>query len=119
MFPSHYDPLKEMNRSAMPGHVGQYAPGPYSIYAITSDKLPRACVFLLSRTEQLPPSKDAAWFSNVNNANRKDKIFWKSVLLGLLKNLKKKKDNKLNLEQSICNNITVLWKFLHIMKEEP
>lgn len=47
MYPSHYDPLKEMNRGDMPSHVGQYAPGPYSIYAITSDKLPRPCVNLL------------------------------------------------------------------------
>ena len=75
--------------------------------------------FFLSRTEQLPPSKDAAWSSKKNNANRKDKTFWKSVPPGPLKNLKKKKDNKLNLEQSICNNIIVLWKFHHIMKEEP
>jgi len=48
MFPSHYDPLKEMNRGDMPGHVGQYAPGPYSIYVVTSDKLPRPCVIKIN-----------------------------------------------------------------------
>jgi hypothetical protein len=44
MFPSHYDPLKEMNRGDLPNHVGTYAPGPYSTYVITADKLPRPCV---------------------------------------------------------------------------
>jgi hypothetical protein len=47
MFPSHYDPLKEMNRGDLPNHVGTYAPGPYSTYVITADKLPRPCVNLI------------------------------------------------------------------------
>jgi hypothetical protein len=47
MMPMHYDPLKEMYKSPTPSHIAVSAPGPYSVLGVTSDKMPRACVFLI------------------------------------------------------------------------
>ena len=44
MFPTHYDPLKELNRSEVGWQTHKHAPGPHSILAITAEKLPKVCV---------------------------------------------------------------------------
>eukprot|EP01016_Furgasonia_blochmanni_P021905 TRINITY_DN2401_c0_g1_i1.p2 TRINITY_DN2401_c0_g1~~TRINITY_DN2401_c0_g1_i1.p2 ORF type:complete len:321 (-),score=116.07 TRINITY_DN2401_c0_g1_i1:191-1153(-) len=44
MFPTHYDPLSEQSRGPFGLQNRKYAPGPFSHYVISADKLPRACV---------------------------------------------------------------------------
>lgn len=44
VFPTHYDPLGETNRSKASLQVIKYAPGNYSTLAVTTEKLPRPCV---------------------------------------------------------------------------
>ncbi|KAL4430322.1 hypothetical protein ABPG74_019481 [Tetrahymena malaccensis] len=44
VFPTHYDPLAETNRTKANLQLIKYAPGNYSTLVVTSEKLPRPCV---------------------------------------------------------------------------
>lgn len=43
MYPTHYDPLSEMDRKPLPAQIGQYGPGAELLPIISAEKLPRAC----------------------------------------------------------------------------